>query len=130
MKFYTNVFSRGDRIYVRGYDMGMRFTDCVEYKPYVFMLNENASDEFKTLDGKKVSKIPFASISDARKHIEKYKDVVFAKINIDKSEFSELVDSFEISSIPLLHFYHKGKLEYTVQGTKMTQIIQNIDNIL
>ena len=61
---------------------------------------------------------------------EKYKDVVFAKINIDKSEFSELVDSFEISSIPLLHFYHKGKLEYTVQGTKMTQIIQNIDNIL
>jgi thioredoxin len=61
---------------------------------------------------------------------EKYKDVVFAKVNIDKSEFNDLVETLEISSIPLLQFYHKGKLVSTVLGTKMTAIIDNLNKIL
>jgi DNA polymerase elongation subunit (family B) len=101
MAFYTNVFQRGDKIYVRGYDMGIRFTDCVDYKPYLFMLNGKANGDYKTLDGRNVSKIPFSSISEARKHLEQYKDVVNS-------------DVYGLTTFPYLYIYDnfKGDIDY------------------
>ena len=48
--FYTSVFARGDKVYMRGFDKGMRIKDVVNYKPYLFIAKQNG--KYKTLDGK------------------------------------------------------------------------------
>jgi DNA polymerase elongation subunit (family B) len=72
-KFYTNVYMRGDKVYVRGFDMGIRVKDTINYNPYLFLPKQNG--KFKTLEGKSVDKMMFDSIRDARDFMEKYEDV-------------------------------------------------------
>jgi DNA polymerase elongation subunit (family B) len=64
---------RGDKIYLRGYDKGMRVKDVINYKPYLFIPKQGG--KYKTLDGKSVEKMMFDSISDARDFMERYSDV-------------------------------------------------------
>lgn len=73
MAFYTNFFSRGSRVYVRGYSMGQPFEDVHYYKPYLFVSSKKGT--YRTIDGRPVDKIQFNSIRDARDFIEKYKNV-------------------------------------------------------
>jgi DNA polymerase elongation subunit (family B) len=73
MKFYTNVFQRGDKIYVRGYENGKRVEFIEKYKPYVFLPKKDGF--YRTLEGKQVDKMQFESIGDAKDFMEKYKDV-------------------------------------------------------
>jgi len=73
MAFYTHVHMRGDRVYVRGYDKGLRVKDVINYKPYLFIPKQGG--KYKTLDGKPVEKMMFDSISDARDFMERYSDV-------------------------------------------------------
>lgn len=73
MDFYTNIFQRGDKIYVRGYKDGKRERFFEQYKPYMFMPKQGGN--FKTLDGKSVEKMQFDSISDAKDFIKRYEDV-------------------------------------------------------
>jgi len=68
MEFYTNVYQRGDKIYVRGYDKGLRVKKIIDYEPYVF-LHHNNQGEYKTLDGTPVIKFPFESIKSAREFL-------------------------------------------------------------
>ena len=56
MKFYTHVARVGEKLLVRGYEDGRAFKDVVDYKPYIF-ITSNSQSEYKTLDGKSVSKI-------------------------------------------------------------------------
>jgi len=72
-KFYTSVFSRGDRIYLRGYDMGLPVKEVINYKPYLFIPSKDG--KYKTLDGQSVAKMDFDSISDARDFSKRYEDV-------------------------------------------------------
>lgn len=73
MAFYTNFFSRGSRIYVRGYSMGQPFDEVIQYKPYLFVPSKKGT--YKTIDNKPVDKIGFDSVRDAKDFIEKYKGV-------------------------------------------------------
>lgn len=73
MAFYTNFFSRGSRVYVRGYSMGQPFEEVHWYKPYLFVQSKKGS--YKTIDGKPVDKVEFESVRDARDFVEKYKNV-------------------------------------------------------
>ena len=52
MDFYTNVFQRGDKIYVRGYKDGKRERFFEMYKPYMFL--QKTGGKYRTLDGKHV----------------------------------------------------------------------------
>lgn len=72
--FYTNVFQRGNRIYMRGYDKGLRVTDVCNYKPYLFVSSKNKT-KYSTLDGSSVDRLDFDSIKDARDFLQKYEDV-------------------------------------------------------
>ena len=36
-RYYTNIYNRYDKMYVRGYEDNKPFTDIVHYKPYVFL---------------------------------------------------------------------------------------------
>jgi DNA polymerase elongation subunit (family B) len=76
MFFYTNVFARGDKVYLRGYKDGRRFSDIIQYKPYLFVPSDNkTSTKYKTLSGKPAVRMDFESISDAREFLKRYEDV-------------------------------------------------------
>lgn len=76
MRFYTHVFKAFDKIYVRGYDDGVRFKDVVDYNPYIFIASgDSKGTPYRTLDGKPVHKFMCGSMRDAAKHIAEYKDV-------------------------------------------------------
>jgi DNA polymerase elongation subunit (family B) len=72
-KFYTNIYQRGNRVFVRGYKDGKRMKFYEDYKPYLFI--PKSDGEYRTLDNKKVDKIEFESIRDAKDFLEKYEDV-------------------------------------------------------
>ena len=55
--FYTSIHTRGDKIYFRGYDKGIRVKDIVHYKPYLFI--QSPKGNYRTLDNKKVDKLQF-----------------------------------------------------------------------
>jgi hypothetical protein len=81
MNFYTNVFMRGDKIYLRGYENDKRISEIISYQPYMFIpARANSYTEFRTLDGKPVEKLNFDSIKDAKDFVERYKDVVNIEI--------------------------------------------------
>ena len=72
-KFYTDVHTRFDKIYVRGYEDGKRVEFVHSYKPYLFLPAEDGL--YRTLNGERVGKMPFASIGEARNFIKQYDEV-------------------------------------------------------
>ena len=76
-KFYTNVFTRGNFVYLRGYEDGKRIARRVAYKPYLFVpANDKTRDTVhRTIDGTPAARIDFDSIRDARDFVTRYKDV-------------------------------------------------------
>ena len=73
MTFYTNIYSRGSKIYRRGYYRGKRIKDVIDYKPSLFILSPNG--EYRTLDGRSAEKIEFSSMPEARDFIKRYQDI-------------------------------------------------------
>lgn len=108
-KFYTNVYMRGDKMYVRGFDMGIRTKDIVNYNPYIFIPKQNG--KYKTLDGKSVDKLTFDSIRDARDFMERYEDV---------SNF----EYYGLTSFPYLYIFdnYKGEIDYDPTLVKLGTI--------
>ena len=43
MKFYTNVYEKFNKIYVRGYDDGEYFSYEEEFSPTLYVLSKNKS---------------------------------------------------------------------------------------
>ena len=74
MKFYTNVFVYGDKVYVRGYEDGKRFEYRDVYRPYLFVKTKNKS-QYKTLDDKYVDKVDFEGVKESRDFMANYSDV-------------------------------------------------------
>lgn len=72
--FYTNVFSRGERMFVRGYDHnGNRFKRVFGYKPYLFIASPKGL--YRTIDGRPADKVEFESMGEARDFIRRYEGV-------------------------------------------------------
>ena len=103
MKFYTNIYARGDNIYVRGYENKKRVEFVEKYKPYLFLSKqtENNKIEYRTLDGKPMNKMKFDSIKDAKNFIEKYNDV-------SNFEFYGLTNFQYV----FMYDYYQGEIEY------------------
>ncbi len=74
--FYTNVVQiRGD-ICLRGYKNGVRHTERIKYKPYLFVSSSDPLKcDYKTTKKQPVAKVDFNSIGEAREYIKRYKDV-------------------------------------------------------
>lgn len=73
MNFYTNIFQRGDKIYVRGYENGNLVEKIENYKPYLFIPKKGG--KYRSLEGNELDKIEFDSIYEAKDFIKKYDDV-------------------------------------------------------
>jgi len=71
MKFYTNVYGKFNKIYVRGYDDGKYFSYEEEYLPTLYVLSKNKS-KYKTLDGLDVEPIQPGKISECKDFFAKY----------------------------------------------------------
>lgn len=99
MKFYTNIFSRGDKIYVRGYENGKAIENIINYKPYLFVPKKNG--KYNTLDGQDVEKLEFDSIKEAKKFIDDYSEVSNFKI-------------YGLTNFPYLYIYdnYPGEISY------------------
>jgi DNA polymerase elongation subunit (family B) len=74
MRFYTNFYSYGDAIVVRGYDDGKRFNERINYNPTLYVPTKQQS-EWKTVDGISVEPVTMGSIKDARKFFDRYADI-------------------------------------------------------
>jgi len=72
-KFYTDVCRRGNYIFRRGYEKGLRVADKIPYNPYVFVPKDNG--KYRTIDGKPVEKLQFDSMADAKDFLQRYEDV-------------------------------------------------------
>lgn len=94
MDFYTNVWTRGDKVYVRGFDKGLRVTDIIQYKPYMFLPKQGGS--YRTLDGRPVARMDFDGMSDAKDFMCRYKDVKNMEIfGLDKFLYLYIFDNFK-----------------------------------
>jgi DNA polymerase elongation subunit (family B) len=109
MDFYTSVFARGDKVYVRGYDKGMRVKDVIHYRPYMFLQKPNG--KYRTLDDKPAERLDFDSITDARDFVERYKDVDNMNVyGLEKWTYLYIFDKF------------KGELNYDPKMVKIGTI--------
>ena len=70
MRFYTNVYLRGNKIYTRGFQGGKRFKEEEFYQPYIFEYVPGQLSKYKTLDGRSVKRMNFRSIKDCRDYIK------------------------------------------------------------
>jgi len=94
MDFYTNIYQRGDKIYVRGYKNGNREKYIEQYHPYMFIPKQ--SGKYYTLDGKPVEKMMFDSISDAKDFISSYADVSNVEIyGLNTFAYVYIFDNFK-----------------------------------
>jgi DNA polymerase elongation subunit (family B) len=74
MRFYTNTYTRGNLVYIRGYDNGRRFVDKIPYSPTFYLASKRDSD-WKTVNGTPVEPVVQGSIREARDFVKRYADV-------------------------------------------------------
>jgi DNA polymerase elongation subunit (family B) len=79
MKFYTACTIKGNKILVRGYKNGVRFTDSVAFQPSLFIKSKDDS-KYKTLDGTPVKRMIFDTLYDCREFLTQYRELPDAPI--------------------------------------------------
>lgn len=74
---YTNVYQRGNYLYVRGVSKGRRFTDKVDFRPTLWTSSKtpNATGKWKTLAGETAYAIQPGSINDCREYVQMYGEI-------------------------------------------------------
>lgn len=74
---YTNVYQRGNFLYVRGVEDGQRFNEKVDFRPTLWVNGRihHSTDTWKTLDGRTVYAVQPGSMYDCKQFVEGYKDV-------------------------------------------------------
>tara|TARA_B100000927_G_scaffold42639_1_gene30322 strand:- start:560 stop:3061 length:2502 start_codon:yes stop_codon:yes gene_type:complete len=73
--FYTNIQLAGDTILYRGYDDGEPVQFRTQFSPTLYVLSKNATEEYKTLDGRPVAPMQFQTAREARDFIKTYDGV-------------------------------------------------------
>ena len=73
--FYTNIQLAGDTILYRGYEDGEPVQFRTQFSPTLYVLSKNASEEYKTLDGRPVAPMQFQTAREARDFIKTYDGV-------------------------------------------------------
>jgi DNA polymerase elongation subunit (family B) len=74
--FYTNIFVAGSKVYLRGYSKsGKRIQKEICYTPSFYVEDKNSDEPYKDLFDKKLRKIRFDTIKDAREFVKFNQDV-------------------------------------------------------
>ena len=72
-KFYTYFDRFNDKVWVRGYENGMRFEEQHKYEPFLFIPTQNETG-YKTLDGKNVLPKYFNSMYEAQTKVREWSE--------------------------------------------------------
>ena len=74
---YTNVYQRGNALYVRGVEDGRRYNRKVDFRPTLWISGKTSetSEKWATLDGQVVYAIQPGSMYDCKEFRERYKEV-------------------------------------------------------
>lgn len=106
-KFYTDVFIRGNNVYIRGYENNNKIQSVVPYKPYLFIPKKDG--KYSTLDGKDVIKYDFDTIKEAKDFLLEYNDVAnFDIYGLDNFTYLYIYDNypgeikFDVSKISIV----------------------------
>jgi len=118
MLFYTNIYTRGNNIYFRGFKDGKRVNEKVPFQP-VFYLRTGKETPYKSLLGEKLEKKKFESIDQARQFLKTYKDVsnfpIYGNYNFAYQFISKLFPNdieFDISLMKMVTIDIETTTEY------------------
>lgn len=74
MKFYTACALKGNKVLVRGYRNGERFSESIAFKPSLFIRSEKES-KYRTLKQVKVKRMIFDTLYDCREFLDQYREL-------------------------------------------------------
>jgi len=72
MKFYTACTIKGNKVLVRGYDNGRRFSEAKVFKPSMYIRSDKET-KYRTLTNVKVQRMIFDTLYDCREFIDQYR---------------------------------------------------------
>ena len=92
---YTDAFSRGKYIYLRGWNDGKRVHRKVEYQPYLFVDAKNKEAEYQSLYKNPACRMDFDNLYEAKDFLKKYSGVSGMNIyGLDKFVYTFLNDYY------------------------------------
>jgi Kyanoviridae DNA polymerase len=102
VKCWTNVYAKGNNIYLRGYDKGLLVEEVIQYRPYLFVTRKGG--EYRTLDGRECVRVEFDTMWEAREYVKSHAGI---------SNF----EVFGLTNFPYLFIYDRypGEVDYDPQ---------------
>jgi Kyanoviridae DNA polymerase len=129
--FYLNAFQHNGKIYSRSIERGKRVAHKIAYSPYLFEPSQNPNTEYRTIHGDPVEKRHFDSIWDARKYIQRYKDVDgFEIYGMDNFVYTYLNDTYPGSVSFDTSQVHVGNIDVEVGSDEGFPDIRRADKVV
>lgn len=89
LSFYTNFFARGNTLFLRRIDGGIRSKQKLEINPELFLTsNEHSTD--RGLRGEYLTRVPFSNVSDARSFIRDNRGSNSKIYGFNRFEYAEI----------------------------------------
>ena len=127
MLFYTNIYTRGNNIYFRGFKDGKRVNETVPFQPVLY-LRTGKETPYKSILGEKLEKKKFGSIDQARQFLKTYKDVsnfpIYGNYNFAYQFISKLFPNdiqFDISLMKIVTIDIETTTEYGFPNIRNAQ---------
>lgn len=109
MKFYTNVFSFGNKILYRERDENGSYKQEIYFKPSLFV-NTDKETKYKSVLGKPLERVEFDSKNDYMQFIDKYSDVkgfeihgeIQAEYQFIRNHYGDSTPSFDLLDVAFI----------------------------
>ena len=127
MLFYTNVFSRGNYVYFRGFKDGKRVNQKIPFEPVLYVRTGKPS-KYKSLWGENLDRIKFPTMKEAREFIDRYKETsnfpIYGNYNYSYQFISKLfpdVIEFDMSLMKIVTVDIETSTEYGFPDVRSPQ---------
>jgi len=127
MLFYTNVFSRGNNVFFRGFKDGKRVNQKIPFQPVLYVRTGKES-KYKTMWGENLDKVKFNTMMEAREFVNQYKEVsnfpIYGNYNYSYQFISKLFPntiSFDMSLLKIVTIDIETSTEYGFPDSRNAQ---------
>lgn len=127
MLFYTNIHTRGNYVYFRGFKDGKRVSTKIPFKPSLYVRTGKDS-KFKSLWGENLERIQFETITEARDFVKQYQEVsnfpIYGNYNYSYQFISKLFPEkieFDTSIMKIVTIDIETSTEYGFPSPKTAQ---------
>ena len=127
MIFYTNVYSRGNYVYLRAFKNGERISEKIPFKPSLFVRTGKPS-EYKTIFNEPLEKITFNTIKESIDFVRHYREVsnfkLYGNTNYAYQFISKVFPddiSFDMSLMKIVTIDIETSTEYGFPDTRTGQ---------